>query len=249
MKGYRGRILRLNLSDRKISFIDTEEYEQWVGGHGIGSALFWNLVKDKTIDGFHERNVVTIMTSPLTGTIAPGGASRIEVQCIGVQSYPVGWFTRSNLGGRFGPMLKFAGWDGIVLEGKAEEPVWLDIRDQTIRFRDARGLWGLDTWETQRRIWKEVTGRSGEGVPEGDYGVDCCTNATSKDCSSAVICSIPSMPIIALMRAISACAFSAPMAAGDGVSWHPEHFSTNSAASGPSPSSPVSAAWNALRWK
>ena len=163
MNGYRGSILRLNLSDRKISFIDTKEYEEWVGGHGIGSAIFWNLVKDKTIDGFDERNVVTIMTSPLTGTLAPGGASRVEMQCIGVQSHPIGWFTRSNLGGRFGPMLKYAGWDGIVIEGKSEEPVWLDIRDREIRIQDARGLWGLDTWETQRRIWKEVTGRSSQG--------------------------------------------------------------------------------------
>ena len=160
MNGYRGKILRLNLSDRKISFIDTKEYEAWVGGHGIGSAIFWNLVKDKTIDGFDERNVVTIMTSPLTGTLAPGGASRVEVQCIGVQSYPIGWFTRSNLGGRFGPMLKYAGWDGIVIEGKSEEPVWVDIRDHEIRIQNAGELWGLDTWETQKRIWKEVTGRA-----------------------------------------------------------------------------------------
>jgi aldehyde:ferredoxin oxidoreductase len=163
MNGYRGRILRVDLTNRRISILHTKDYEDWVGGHGIGSALFWSLVKDKSIDGFDEKNVVTIMTSPLTGTLAPGGASRVEVQCIGVQSLPIGWFTRSNLGGRFGPMLKYAGWDGIVIEGKADAPVWLDIRDREIRFQDAGGLWGLDTWETQRRIWQEVTGRSSQG--------------------------------------------------------------------------------------
>jgi aldehyde:ferredoxin oxidoreductase len=170
MDGFRGKILRLNLTNGRVSFIDTREYAEWVGGHGIGSAIFWNLVKDKTIDGFDEGNVVTIMTSPLTGTLAPGGASRVEVQCIGVQSYPVGWFTRSNLGGRFGPMLKYAGWDGIVIEGKADKPVWVDIRDQTIRIRDADDLWGLGTWETQRRVWKYVTGTSSLGgwVEMGD---------------------------------------------------------------------------------
>jgi aldehyde:ferredoxin oxidoreductase len=161
MNGYRG--LRVDLTDRRISFLETKEYEDWVGGHGIGSAIFWSLVRDKRIDGFDERNVVTIMTSPLTGTLAPGGASRVEVQCIGVQSYPVGWFTRSNLGGRFGPMLKYAGWDGIVIEGKADTPVWLDIRDQEIRIQEAGELWGMDTWETQRRIWRKVTGRSSQG--------------------------------------------------------------------------------------
>ena len=67
----------------------------------MGSALFFDLVKDKTIDGFHPDNVVTLMTSPLCGTVVPGASGRTEVQGIGVQSYPIGWFTRSNLGGRF----------------------------------------------------------------------------------------------------------------------------------------------------
>lgn len=156
MNGYTGKILRINLTDKKASTIETEKYMKWIGGHGIGSAIFFDLVRDKTIDGFNPRNVVTIMTSPLTGTMTPGGASRTEIQGIGVQTYPLGWFTRSNIGGRFGPMLKYAGWDGLVIEGKAGHPVWIDIRNQNVRFRDAEGLWGLDTWESQKKIWKLV---------------------------------------------------------------------------------------------
>jgi aldehyde:ferredoxin oxidoreductase len=114
----------------------------------MGSALFWDLVRDKTIDGFHESNVVTILTSPLTGTLAPGGASRVEMQCIGVQSYPIGWFTRSNLGGRFGPMLKYAGWDGIVIEGKAEKPVYAYVENGQVTLHDASDLWGKGVHET-----------------------------------------------------------------------------------------------------
>ena len=128
MNGYAGKILRINLTSQEVSKLDTSEYEQWGGGHGIGSALFFDLVPDKTIDGFDPANVVTIMTSPLTGTLAVGASARTEIQGIGVQSYPE-WFTRSGFGGRFGPMLKYAGWDGIVIEGKAENPVWIDIRD------------------------------------------------------------------------------------------------------------------------
>jgi aldehyde:ferredoxin oxidoreductase len=158
MNGYAGKILRLNLTTREITVIDTEHYEQWVGGHGMGSAIFWDLVEDKSITGFDPRNVVTIMTSPLSGTLAPGASARTEVQGIGVQSYPIGWFTRSNFGGRFGPMLKFAGWDGIAVEGKADEPVWIDIRNGDIEIKDASHLWGLDTWQTQEEIWKEVMG-------------------------------------------------------------------------------------------
>lgn len=160
MNGYTGKILYINLTERRISVIDTKDYEPWVGGHGIGSALFWDLVEDKAISGFDPRNVVTIMTSPLTGTLAPGAAGRTEIQGIGVQSYPIEWFTRGNIGGRFGAMLKFAGWDGIVIQGKAEKPVWLDIRDSDVRFKDAASLWGQDTWKTQEMIWNEVSGKS-----------------------------------------------------------------------------------------
>ena len=156
MDGYAGKILRVDLTRRKTSMINTRDYAKWVGGHGIGSALFWDLVKDKAIRGFDPRNVVTIMTSPLTGTLAPAASARTEVQGIGVQSYPVEWFTRSNLGGRFGPMLKYAGWDGVVIEGKADKPVWVDIRNSDVQIKDAGRLWGLDTWKTQEAIWGEV---------------------------------------------------------------------------------------------
>lgn len=161
MHGYTGRILRLDLTSGKISSIETKKYEKWGGGHGIGSALFWDLCPDKTIDGFDPRNVVTIMTSPLSGTLVPGCSGRTEVQGIGVQQYPIGWFTRSNFGGRFGGMLKYAGWDGIVIEGKAEKPVWVDIRNDEVQIRDAKDLWGLDTWTTQEKIWDEVSGGLG----------------------------------------------------------------------------------------
>jgi aldehyde:ferredoxin oxidoreductase len=140
--------------------IDTEQYEEWGGGHGLGSAIFWDLCRDKMIDGFDPRNIITIMTSPLSGTLAPGVSGRCEVQGIGVQAYPVGWFTKSNFGGRFCGMLKAAGWDGIVIEGAAEAPVWVNIINDKVTFEDARGLWGVDTWETQQKIWQAVTGQA-----------------------------------------------------------------------------------------
>jgi aldehyde:ferredoxin oxidoreductase len=152
-----GKILRIDLTKGKISSLETARYEEWGGGHGIGSAIFWDLCKDKAISGFDPRNVVTIMSSPLSGTLAPAVAGRTEVQGIGVQGYPIDWYTRSNFGGRFSGMLKYAGWDGIVIEGKAEKPVWIDVRDDDVQIRDAKGLWGLDTWATQEEIWREVS--------------------------------------------------------------------------------------------
>ena len=160
MNGYAGKILRINLTDGKIMTIPTNRYEQWIGGHGMGSAIFFDLVKDKTIDGFHPGNVVTIMTSPLSGTLTPAAGGRTEVQGIGVQSYPIGWFTRSNFGGRFSSMLKYAGWDGIVLEGKASRPVWIDIRNEQVIIRDCQplSLWGQDTKACQETLWRYVAG-------------------------------------------------------------------------------------------
>lgn len=165
MNGYTGKILRVNLTNGKISTINTSKYEEWGGGQGMGSAIFWDLCEDKTIDGFDPKNVITIMTSPLNGTMAPSAGSRCEVQGIGVYPYPIGWFTRSNFGGRFSAMLKAAGWDGIVLEGSASSRVWINIVNDKVTLEDATDLWGMDTWETQQEIWRIV----GNGARFDDF--------------------------------------------------------------------------------
>ena len=156
--GYTGKILRIDLTTKRVSTIDTKKYEEYGGGHGMGSAIFWDLCKDKTIKAFDPANVVTIMGSPLSGTLAPAVAGRTEVQGIGAQSYPVEWFTRSNFGGRFSAHMKYAGWDGIVIEGKSDKPVWIDVQDDKVDIRSAEGIWGLDTTEAQEEIWRRVQG-------------------------------------------------------------------------------------------
>ena len=155
--GHSGKILRLNLTDRSTGVIDTSQYEQWGGGHGMGSAIFWDLCRDKTVSGFDPGNVITIMASALSGTLSPSSA-RCEVQGIGPQGYPVEWFTRSSFGGRFAAQLKYAGWDGIVIEGRASSPVWVNVVNNVVSFEDAGRLWGLDTRRTQEEIWTMVMG-------------------------------------------------------------------------------------------
>ena len=156
--GYVGKILYVDLTTQTYEEIPTEQYEQWGGGHGMGAALFWDKVKDKTIDGFHPHNLISFMTSPLSGTGAPSASGRTEVTGISVQQYPVGWFSRSNFGGRWSAMIKYAGYDGVAVQGKSEKPVWLNIVNGKVTFEDATDLWGLDTHETQEEIWKSVTG-------------------------------------------------------------------------------------------
>jgi aldehyde:ferredoxin oxidoreductase len=171
MNGYAGQILRIDLTAQQTSIIPTDQYaKDWVGGHGMGAAIFFDLLQDKLHemkDGFHPDNVVVMMTSPLTGSLVPACAGRIELVAIGLQSYPIGWFTRSNFGGRFATMLKHAGWDGIVIEGKAEAPVWIDIRDNRVAIRRCAelSLWGADAWDCQTAIWEYVA----EGQPYGKW--------------------------------------------------------------------------------
>jgi aldehyde:ferredoxin oxidoreductase len=173
--GFTGKILRINLTDHTTSVIDTSVYEEYGGGLAMGTAIFWDLVEDKTIDAFDPRNIVTVMGSPLSGTLGFSASGRTEVNGIGPQAYPIGWFTRSNFGGRFGAEVKYAGWDGLVIEGKSDSPVWVKIINSQVTFEDAADLWGLDTFTTQEKIWEKVSGGQGYGDwlqlgPERDAG-------------------------------------------------------------------------------
>ncbi|MCU0292918.1 MAG: hypothetical protein MUF10_13150 [Thermoanaerobaculaceae bacterium] len=160
--GYAGKILRLDLTARKATAVDTARYRRWGGGHGMASALFWDFCRDKTIkDGRDPANVCCVMPGPFSGTIVPSGGGRCEVTGVGVGMDPISWYTRSAIGGRFSAMLKYAGWDGVVIEGRASEPVWVEIQNSEVRFRDATRLWGLDTWATQDEIWRLQRRRRG----------------------------------------------------------------------------------------
>jgi aldehyde:ferredoxin oxidoreductase len=93
--GYAGKILRLDLTKRTATALDTERYRAWGGGHGLGSALFWEFCKDKTIkDGRDPGNVCCIATSPLCGTGVPSATGRSEVVGVGVGYDGISWFTR-----------------------------------------------------------------------------------------------------------------------------------------------------------
>jgi len=156
--GYVGKILYVNLTDKTTETIETSKYEKFAGGHGIASALFFDLVADKQIGAYDPDNLVTVMSSPFSGTLTPSASGRTEMTGIGSYSYPVEWYTRSNFGGRFGGMMKFAGWDGICIQGASDTPVWINVVNDKVTFEDASALWGLYTDETQEEIWKTVSG-------------------------------------------------------------------------------------------
>jgi len=154
--GYTGKIARVNLTDKSVSTIPTEKYIEFGGGHGIGSAIFFDLVGDQLpFDAFDPRNLIMMIASPFSGTFTPG-SGRCEVQGLGPMLYPIEWFGHSNFGGRFTSQLKFAGWDGIVVEGASSSPVWINIMDEKIVIEDGRDIWGMDTWDTQEEVARRV---------------------------------------------------------------------------------------------
>lgn len=174
MKGHVGKILKINLTSGKIETVPTRKYEEWVGGKGMGMAVFWDeidkdyLAKAAEVSGFEPENIVCMFPGVLGGTLAPNGG-RTETCGVGPHCYPRPMFTRSNFGGRWGAMLKFAGYDGLVIKGKADKPVWVDIRDDLVRIRDADGIWGLGTYEAQEEIWRRVNSQgSGDWIHTGD---------------------------------------------------------------------------------
>jgi aldehyde:ferredoxin oxidoreductase len=162
--GFAGKILLVNLTTKQISSIDSAKYEAYGGGHGTAAAIFWDLCvapgEWDMQDAFDPRNIVALMTGPLSGTGVPF-AARTSVSGMSPQCWPVQWFCHSNFGGSFSGMLKMAGWDGVVVVGKAEAPVYINIVDDKVTLEDAKSLWGLTTWEAQEEIWKRVPVRYG----------------------------------------------------------------------------------------
>ena len=181
--GYTGKIARVNLTTKSVSTIPTEKYIEFGGGHGIGSAIFLDLVGDQLpFEAFDPRNLIIMMTSPFSGTKCPC-FRQMRSSGLGPMLYPIEWFGHSSFGGRFTSQLKFAGWDGIVVEGAASGPVWINIVNDKITIEDGKDVWGMDTWDTQQEISRRVIPglRQGEWaeVADDDYttqvpAVVCC---------------------------------------------------------------------------
>ncbi|MCD6470715.1 hypothetical protein J7L29_07960 [Candidatus Bathyarchaeota archaeon] len=162
MYGWVGKVGRIDLTREKATTEDTSKYapEKFIGGRGLCAKIFWDNVDKEThlklMDNpYAPENLMVIAVGPLTGTLAPT-SGRAEIGSVAPQAYPKPAYTRSGLGGHWPSELKYAGFDAIYIFGKAEEPVYIFIEDGKIEIRDARKLWGLDTFETQRALYREL---------------------------------------------------------------------------------------------
>ena len=154
-KGWTGRILRVDLSERRWSVEPSEEYaERFIGGIGIGLKIFWDEVRPE-VGAFDAENKLIFAPGPLTGTLAPG-SGRFEMISKSPRSYPKETVTRSGMGGFWGPELKYAGYDALILQGKSDSWVNLWINNDRVEFREAGEYIGEDTYNTQMRLRREL---------------------------------------------------------------------------------------------
>lgn len=152
--GWIGTFLRVNLSTGVVIRDDTMDYaERFIGGRGIAARIAWDEIQPN-IRPFDPENRLIFMTGPLTGTLSPTSGGRVEVCGLSPQAYPEPHYTRSSMGGYWGAELKYAGFDGIIVEGRSESKVYLWINDGEVEIRDAGELWGLDTYATQMMVEK-----------------------------------------------------------------------------------------------
>lgn len=158
--GYVGTLLKIDLTAGSVEKIPTTTYDvdKWVGGRGLGSIIQWTECSPE-VGALDPENIITFLTGPITGTVCDGG--RTIVQAVSPIGYPdTGSFCRSTFGGGFGAELKFAGYDGIIITGKAEKPVYLYINDDTVEIRGAQDLWGLDNFATQNELWRRSANKA-----------------------------------------------------------------------------------------
>jgi len=151
--GYAGKFLEINLSTRNVKEIkfDCEVLRDYVGGRGLATKILWDRLGSKweTIDPLGPRNILLFLTGPLTGFF-PG--ARI---CVSGKSPQSNGVVGSTVAGEFGVELKCAGYDGIIVVGEAEKPVYIFIKDSRVEIRDARHVWGKDAKQTVTLLTKE----------------------------------------------------------------------------------------------
>lgn len=153
--GFAGKVLRVDLSTGRTSSVDTvERYADVLGGTGIGYRVLWDEVPAGT-RAFDPANKLVFATGVLAGTGVPCNG-RTAVTAIFPTCWPRHLVATGHMGGTFAAKLKYAGYDALIIEGKADRPVWLLIRDDRVELRDARPLWGLGIRRATDEISREI---------------------------------------------------------------------------------------------
>lgn len=148
------RILKIDLS-KQVYYLEElprEVVDKYIGGKGIGAWLLYReMMEMGKIDPLEGNNPLIFAAGPLTGTRAPA------MRGVVISTSPLTYgFVDSYFGGHFAQEIKYAGYDAIMIQGKAENPVYLQVEDDRVEFRDGSSLEGKDTFETRKRIKEEL---------------------------------------------------------------------------------------------
>ncbi len=153
MNGYYGILLDVNLTTKEIKRfkIPENDLKLFLGGRGLAMKILWDRIKTPGLDPLSPDNPLMFMPGPFSGLPIPS-ASRTTVICKSPRTSPINsphpnasTISFSSMGGFFGPEIRFAGYDGIIIQGKAEQPVYLYIDDDQVEIRDASDFWGMKT--------------------------------------------------------------------------------------------------------
>lgn len=173
--GYAGKILEVDLSTGASSEISTEAYAQdYLGGRGLATRLYYERVSPRA-NAYSAENCLIFATGLLTGFPRLSGSRCIV--CGKSPSVETHLFSYANLGGSWGTYLKFAGYDAIVVKGKAEKPVYLFIEQGKVLVKDASHLWGKSC-SLVRRILKAELGKYVRVLTIGQAGENLVSFAT-----------------------------------------------------------------------
>ncbi|MGC4115989.1 MAG: aldehyde ferredoxin oxidoreductase N-terminal domain-containing protein [Myxococcales bacterium] len=178
---YAGKILRVDLSSGRTETFDTESHaKRFLGGRGVATSIHWSEVPPEArFDD--EQNRLVVSFGPLCGMANGLGGSRwgIYSKSPFPASGPTGrdHFCYGNLGGSFGAELRFAGYDGLVVQGRSDQPVWLSIEDGKVELHSADGVWGQGTVEAMAELKKRAAPGS-KAMAIGPAGEHCVPLAT-----------------------------------------------------------------------
>ncbi len=153
------KLLRIDLWNQRVreEKVDEKTLRRFIGGRGLGTYLALKEIPPKA-DPFGPENRVYIMSGPVTGTVEGIEAGRTHII---TKSPLTGGIGETNMGGRFAPWMRFSGYDGIVLEGMSEIPVWISVVEGEVQFHDATDpnyyVWGKGTHYTEYKIRKKMS--------------------------------------------------------------------------------------------
>ncbi|MEW6662137.1 MAG: aldehyde ferredoxin oxidoreductase family protein [Bacillota bacterium] len=171
--GYTGKYLDINLETGTIDKknLDENMTKQFIGGGGFIARILWEELSSDT-DPLGPENLLILMTGPMTGTLAPTGNSWY----VGFRSPTTGIYGEGRGGGYWGPELKYAGYDYVILRGKSPKPVYLWINNEEVTLKDAEHLWGKDFFDTTHQLEADHPGAKVLGIgPAGENLVKCAS--------------------------------------------------------------------------